>query len=612
MCGICGFVGYRKEQKDVLKEMMSKLIHRGPDSEGSYQDSDVSVGFRRLAIVDLEKGEQPIFNENKSMLLICNGEIYNYREIRITLEECGHIFSTDSDVEVILHGYEEYGKRILYLLKGMFAFVVWNSDKKELFAARDFFGIKPFYYSNIGSHFVFGSEIKAILAFPDYQKCLNQEALEQYLSFQYSVLPETFFKGIFQLMPGHMLTYKYGAIHIEQYFEAMLIPDKSIEKNLDNTEKKLREELQKSIKRHMNSDVEIGGFLSGGIDSNYLSVMAKCGKLFTVGYEENCKAYSEVEKAETLREQIGFEHYIRYISKDEFWNILQSVLYFMDEPCGDASAVALYFVAEAASRHVKVVLSGEGADELFGGYEIYREDDALKWVKWIPEKCRRRLAESINCLPDVKGRDYLIRAGIPLEERYIGNAHIFTTKERRMLLKKASNTVSTTELLKEKYQKTKGMTAVEKMQTIDIHYWLPGDILHKADRMSMAHSLELRVPYLDMGVFSIARKLSKKAKIRNGKTKYLFRKTIREVLPPKISDRRKKGFPVPIRVWIKEEPWNSSIRKVFKGKTAEKYFYTDHLLEILDAHTKGRRDNSRKIWTVYMFLLWCEVFDMDN
>lgn len=608
MCGICGFVGGNENQISILADMMEAIHHRGPDSNGAFQNNEVSLGFCRLSIIDLKTGNQPLFNEDRTMCLVFNGEIYNYRELREELKQKGHKFSTDSDSETLLHGYEEYGKKLLKKLRGMFAFVIWDSSRKRLFAARDFFGIKPFYYAEIGGHFVFASEIKSILFFPGYQKKVNEKALEQYLSFQYSVLNESFFEGIYRLNPGHFLVYENSCLKIQRYFVPELTPEDMDDEKM---EQKLECVLDDSFKRHQISDVEVGAFLSSGIDSNYLVANLKAVKTFTVGFGEE-ERYNEIESAGELGAVYSLENYSKVITKEEFWDAVPKVMFYMDEPSGDAAAVALYFVAQEASKQVKVILSGEGADEFLGGYNIYLEPEALRWMNWIPKKIRRKIAELVEYLPDIKGRDYLIRAGIPIEERFIGNAHIFSTQEVQQLLKHNTDLLTTEQLLKKQYKDAAGLEAMSRMQQIDINNWLPGDILQKADRMSMANSLELRVPYLDYDVFQLIRKFPEKAKIRNHQTKYIFRKVAGKKLPVQITNRKKLGFPVPIRMWIREEPWKSAIKKAFTSETAIRYFNMGMLLELLENHVKGKQDNSRKIWTVYMFLVWYQVYFGDE
>lgn len=608
MCGICGIIGETEGKEQVLSRMMKALKHRGPDGRDSYITRDAMLGFQRLGIIDLETGMQPIQNEDKSKTLVFNGEIYNYRILRDMLRQKGHRFETDSDSEVILHGYEEYGKVFLDKLRGMFSFAVWDDKEKTLFAARDYFGIKPFYYTVAGDTLVFASEIKSILEYPGYHREMNEEALEQYLSFQYSVLPETFFKGIYQLLPGHYLTYTLsGELRTTRYFEPFLKPGKGLgEESLLEDVKNV---IGQSVKRHLISDVEVGSFLSGGVDSSMVAAASGCGRTFTVGFENEGALYDETVYAGELAGMLGTDHHCRYITKEEFREAVPKVMYHLDEPLGDASAVALYFLAQEASKEVKVVLSGEGADEIFGGYNIYLEPKALKLLGWLPAGARRCLASLAEYLPrHMKGRNYLIRASQSLRERYIGNAYIFRTGERREILKRPGSAGKPADFLEGAYERAAPLEDSDQMQYIDLKYWLPGDILQKADKMSMAHSLELRVPFLDRDVFQIARAIPHEMKTRRCTTKYLLRRAADAYLPEKVARRKKLGFPIPIRNWMKEQDWYQEIAEVFTGKAAAEYFHTEKLVKLLKEHRDGKEDNSRKIWTVYAFLVWHKVY----
>lgn len=607
MCGICGFIGEQKEQERIIGPMLNAIRHRGPDGQASRIKGGAALGFCRLSIIDLEGGMQPMENEDGNMGLVFNGEIYNYKALRKRLEKAGHIFSSHSDSETVLHAFEEYGTGMLEHLRGMFAFAIWDEKKQRLFAARDFFGIKPFYYTVIHGCFVFASEIKSILEFPGCPREVNREALEQYLSFQYSILDETFFKGIYRLPAGSFLIYENGKIQVERYFDPMLTPKKmhGDQKIMDRLEKTLRE----SIEVHMVSDVEIGAFLSGGVDSSFVAERFSGNKAFTVGFMDKNSKYNEIQASEELAEKLGLEHHTKTIGREEFWDAVPKVMYYLDEPSGDASAIALYFVSQEAAKYVKVATSGEGADELFGGYNIYLEPDALKWMAWIPKGARKKLGILAERLPEkIKGRNYLIRAAKDVEERFIGNANIFSNEERKQILRVPANALPTDQLLKKYYDKASKLNDVDKMQYVDLTCWLEGDILLNADRMSMANSLELRVPYLDREVFKVARMMPSHAKTRNHQTKYLFRKVTEKYLPQESADRKKLGFPVPIRVWLKEEPCYLAVKEAFSSDTARKYFCCDQILKLLEEHKKGIRDNSRKIWTVYMFLVWHKVY----
>ena len=616
MCGICGFTGRRQDQKTVIEKMMKSIEHRGPDSEGSFFGGEITLGFRRLSIIDLEDGQQPMESADGNLHMVFNGEIYDYQELREELEAAGITFRTHSDTEVLVNTIQQYGEKALDKLRGMFGFAVWNEKEQTLMLARDFFGIKPVYYAQMGEHFVFASEIKSILAFPGYKREVNHLALEQYLSFQYSPLEETFFKGIYKLMPGHMLIYKDGKYKIKTYFQPRLTPGVSAGKrhekkqDMQSLQKQLANVLEDSVKHHMLSDVEVGAFLSGGVDSGYLAAVSGADQVFTVGFYEGSR-YNEISKAAEVAKKAGLKHHVKIISKQEFWDSLPDVMYHMDEPLGDASAIALYFLSEEAAKHVKVVLSGEGADELFGGYNIYREPESLKAVSWIPFGIRRAIGKMAVKLPDIKGRDFLIRAGMKVEERFIGNAYIYREKEKAQILKNGITGPSAQEFLHPFYEKIEGRCSLrdmEKMQSVDLNYWLPGDILQKADKMSMAHSLEVRVPFLDKDVFDLAAGIPKEAKIAEGTTKYIFRKAVSGHIPEETDSRKKLGFPIPIRVWLKQDDWYQMVMEMFTSCEAKQFFHTEKLAELLKEHKAGKKDNSRKIWTVLAFLIWYKQF----
>lgn len=607
MCGITGFVGKQENKEEILEKMMDVIKHRGPDSEGKYITEEVAFGFRRLSIIDLESGSQPMFNEDGEIALIFNGEIYNSPELRERFKKKGHVFSNRSDSETLIHGYEEYGEKLVHQLRGMFGFAIWDNRKKSLFMARDFFGIKPVYYAMINGNLVFGSEIKSILQFPGYKKEVNEEALEQYLSFQYSNLPETFFKGIYRLMPGHYLTYRGGELNVTQYFDPTLNPvSKDSQKELV---KKLSDVLEDSVEKHMLADVEVGAFLSSGVDSSYIAAKYSGKKTFTVGFFDKDNPYNETHYAEECANYLGLENYSHTITEEEYWNEMPKIMYHMDEPLADASAIALYFVAREAAKYVKVVTSGEGADEFFGGYTIYREPLALRWVDWLPLGFRKSVARLAEKLPEhMKGRSFLIRASKTVQERFIGNANIFTEEERKQILNRKTKAVSPQKLLEPMYKKMKSFDDPTKMQYIDLTNWLPGDILLKADKMSMAHSLELRVPFLDKEVFNVARTMRTNKKLKKRTTKFTFRRVAEPFLPEFTTNKKKLGFPVPIRVWLKEEKGYGKVKEAFLGEAAKKYFDVKAIVQLLDDHRMGIRDNSRKIWTVYTFLVWYEVF----
>ena len=611
MCGIAGFMGQVENRADVIRNMTEVITHRGPDSDGFFTDENISMGFRRLSIIDLGAGHQPIYNEDKSLVLTFNGEIYNYKDLRKELIAKGHKFYTDTDSEVLVHGFEEWKEDMLPKLRGMFGFAIYNTKDNSLFIARDFFGIKPMHYTQIGNDFVYASEIKSILEYPKFEKKFNRKALDSYLSFQYAVPPETFFEGVYCLMPGHYLWYKDGEVETTRYFEARFNPDEEMteEEAVDRIEKVF----ENSVNAHKIADVEVGCFLSSGVDSSYVSTYFADQKTFTVGFDFGEK-YNEISWAKNLSEKIGVEHHTHLISSEEFWDAVPTVQYHMDQPLADPSCIALYFVSRLASHYVKVVLSGEGADELFGGYTCYNDPRVFKIYQTIVPHCIRKAIRAIcRKLPDIKGRDYLIRACDKLEERYIGNAFMYDYKQKQELLKDPSIATRPQDLTRKYYYRCRKYDDVTKMQYLDINMWMVGDILLKADRMSMANSLELRVPFLDKEVFKVASSLPTKLRCNKHNTKYAMRKAAVRHMPEATAEKEKLGFPVPTRVWLRDEKYYNVVKTKFKGKTAEKFFNTDVLVSWLDSHFSGKEDNSRRVWTIYVFLVWYDIyFDEDS
>lgn len=611
MCGIAGFMGQVENRADVIRNMTEVITHRGPDSDGFFTDDNISMGFRRLSIIDLGAGHQPIYNEDKSLVLTFNGEIYNYKDLRKELISKGHKFYTDTDSEVLVHGFEEWKEDMLPKLRGMFGFAIYNTKDNSLFIARDFFGIKPMHYTQIGNDFVYASEIKSILEYPKFEKKFNRKALDSYLSFQYAVPPETFFEGVYCLMPGHYLWYKDGEVETTRYFEARFNPNEEMteEEAVDRIEKVF----ENSVNAHKIADVEVGCFLSSGVDSSYVSTYFADQKTFTVGFDFGEK-YNEISWAKNLSEKIGVEHHTHLISSEEFWDAVPTVQYHMDQPLADPSCIALYFVSRLASHYVKVVLSGEGADELFGGYTCYNDPRVFKIYQTIVPHCIRKAIRAIcRKLPDIKGRDYLIRACDKLEERYIGNAFMYDYKQKQELLKDPSIATRPQDLTRKYYYRCRKYDDVTKMQYLDINMWMVGDILLKADRMSMANSLELRVPFLDKEVFKVASSLPTKLRCNKHNTKYAMRKAAVRHMPEATAEKEKLGFPVPTRVWLRDEKYYNVVKTKFKGKTAEKFFNTDVLVSWLDSHFSGKEDNSRRVWTIYVFLVWYDIyFDEDS
>lgn len=610
MCGISGFTGNVSGKKEeMLLKMMDKIAHRGPDQAGTFIDEDAALGFRRLSIIDLDHGSQPMFNEDKNIAIVFNGEIYNHKELREELIEKGHIFANNADTEVLVHGYEEYGTELLYKLRGMFAFMIYDMKKKLFFGARDFFGIKPFYYTKTDSgNLVFCSEIKGILEFPGIARQVNEAALEQYMSFQYSVLPETFFKGIYKLPAGHYMIYKDGQLNVHRYFDPAMEPMKESEISLENTVKDIEEIVHETVDAHMIADVEVGSLLSSGVDSSYVVSEFPGRKTFTVGFLDKNSKYNEIRYAEGLVKELDKENYSKNIGSDEYFDSIPKVMYYMDEPLADPSCIALYFVDKLAAEQLKVVLSGEGADEFFGGYNIYHEPISLKVFKYIPKFIKKPIGALMKKLPDFKGRDFLIRGSKIVEERFIGNANMFSVEEREKLLKTKLTHVKPSQIVASCYADCKGLNDIAKMQYIDINFWLQGDILLKADKMSMAHSLESRVPFLDINVFNYTKKMPIDYRCNKKATKYAFRIAAKRHIPEATANKKKLGFPVPIRVWLREDKYFNKVKETFESSAAKTFFDTERIVGLLNDHKEGKVDNSRKIWTIYVFLVWYKVY----
>lgn len=609
MCGFVGFTNTKDNSNRIIEDMMDKIRHRGPDSGGKYTDEDIALGFRRLSIIDIsESGDQPIYNEDKSKVLLFNGEIYNYQTIREELLAKGHTFTTNTDSEVLLHGYEEYGEKLLDKLRGMFAFVIWDKNTKELFGARDFFGIKPMYYAVMDDTFIFGSEIKSFLAHPSFKKELNETALENYLTFQYSPTNETFFKNVYKLPPAHFFKYYNGKLEIKRYWDVNFSADEKPE--MDEWVERISDTFKNSVEAHKIADVEVGSFLSSGVDSSYAASVANVDKTFTVGFGEDEK-YNEIGWAKEFSQYIGKENISKVITPEEYWDNIRKIQYHMDEPLADPSCIALYFVCKKASEYVKVVLSGEGADEIFGGYNIYKEPLGSHAYKSLPKFVRKGIGSVASHLPQKRGINFLVRNGKDLEERFIGNAYMFTPKERKQLLKIKTNAPDPTAITAPFYEKVKDKDQITKMQYLDLHLWMAGDILLKADKMSMANSLELRVPFLDKEVMALAEQIPWKYRVSTENTKLAMRKAALKAAPPKTANKKKLGFPVPIRVWLNEDKYYSIVKTSFTSPAAEKFFNTERLVKLLDEHRSGEYDNSRKIWTVFIFLQWYAVYFED-
>ena len=603
MCGFAGFTGYLADGDAVLERMMNKIIHRGPDSAGKYIDDKAYMGFRRLSIIDLDNGSQPMFNENKKIVITFNGEIYNYQDLRKDLIEKGHVFANNSDTEVLIHSYEEYGKDMLNKLRGMFAFVIWDSEKETLFGARDFFGIKPFYYTVADGNMIYGSEIKSILEHPAYKKEVNPVALENYLTFQYSVLDETFFKGIFKLMPGHCFTFHKGELNIERYWEPTFDADES--KSLDEFVDEIDDVMHDSVEHHKISDVEVGSFLSSGVDSSYVAATFNGDKTFTVGFDY--EKYNEIDYAKALSDKIKIDNYSKLVSSEEYWAAIPKIQYHMDEPLADPSAIALYFVAQIASEDVKVVTSGEGADELFGGYLNYREEVDNQWYMKIPYPIRRLASNIAGLFPEVRGLNFVYRRGRKLEEYSIGLGRVFRDKEAKGIVN-FKNQVDTKDIVAPFYEDYKDNSNLVKRQAIDYYFWLVRDFLHAVDRTTMMFGLEARTPFLDKSVYEVARKLPQWAKVNEETTKPALRMAAKRVIPNESYKKKKLGFPVPLREWIRDDDLYEEIKSKFNLPIAKELFNYKKIMKLLEDHKNGKKDCYKKVWTIYTFIVWYQQY----
>ena len=602
MCGIAGFIaGHGAANAAALAPMLARIAHRGPDGQGTFVEGPAALGHCRLAIIDLEGGAQPLYSEDKNLVVVFNGEIYNYRALTAELTALGHTFATRTDTEVLLHGWEQWGRELLPRLRGMFAFALWDRRAGVLFCARDMFGIKPLYYCRCADGtLLFASEIKAFLDHPSFAKRLNTAQLPLYLSCQYSPGRDTFFAGVQKLLPGHFLEFSDGIVRTTRWVQPAFLPG-----DAPVSPAEIEEVLRGSAAAHKVADVEVAGFLSGGVDSAYLTALARPARTYTISYAE--PKYDESFPARALSRSLGVRNRVRRISPGEFWDAVPAVQYHMDEPLADAAAVALYFLNREAAKDVKVVLSGEGADELFGGYNIYRDPFTARWYDRLPPWLRAGLGAAASLLPPARGVNFLVRRGMSLEERYFGPTALFNEREKRRLLADYAGDGDPMFLTEAIWDATEGLDPVTRMQQVDLNLWLAGDILLKADKMSMAHSLELRVPFLDREVWALAAALPAAAKADARTTKIALRQAAARTLPAASAARKKLGFPVPVRDWLRQEPYTSRVRAVFSRPAAAEFFDPRALHSMLNQHLHGG-DCWRQIWCVYSFLIWYEQF----
>ena len=615
---MCGFAGYIHnygtfDKEEVIHKMADRIKHRGPDDAHYYIDDGIALGFRRLSIIDLEGGRQPILNEDGSLVLLFNGEIYNYQELREELIKAGHVFTTKTDSETILHGYEEYGKKILDRLRGMFAFIIWNKNTKELFGARDIFGIKPFYYYKKGKEFMFGSEIKSFLSHPNFEKELDEDMIPLYLSYEYSPDERTIFKNVFKLPGAHCFTYKNGELKVERYYkiEYKIEDDKSLE----YWEDAITKEFTESVSMHQIADVEVGCFLSSGVDSSYvvkeISKGTKKVKTFSVGYEE--EKYSELPYAQDFSNVIGVPNIANKVSADEFFDAVPEIQYYMDEPLPNPSEIPLFFLAKNARRYVKVVLSGEGADELFGGYPMYLAGGHFDhYSHKVPRPVRKVLGTVAKHCPNFKGKNFLVRGAMEPYQRFMRANYVFQSAERQKFLKRPIASKVPEEYSKRYFDEVSNLDEPTQLQYVDMHTWMIYDILLKADRMSMANSLELRVPFLDKKMLELSTRIPSRYRAANETTKIALRGAAIKQLPERTANKKKLGFPVPLNDWLREDKYYNKVKAAFQSDIAEKFFVTSELMKLLDDHKSGKALNMQKIWSFYTFILWYEQFFVLN
>ncbi len=615
MCGFVGFIDENDQTYDhraAIIAMADAIAHRGPDSEGYFEDGRAALGFRRLAIIDLAGANQPLYNENRSLVLVFNGEIYNYRELRRQLIAAGHAFSTQGDAEVVLHGFEQWGEGVLDRLRGMFAFALYDTATGELFCARDAFGIKPLYYAVEGGRILFGSEIKGLLAHPNARRSLNERRLAHWLCMEYLPDEETLFEGVRKLSAGHWLRWRDGHATCGRWFAPRFVPDAG--RSLEETAEAIEVALRESVAAHAIADVDVGCFLSAGVDSSLVAREAARimeARTFTIGWGEG--RFSELEAAATFARATGLPNEGRILDAEQFFASVPAVQYAMDEPLPNPSAVPLYHLCVMAAESVKVVLSGEGADELFGGYPYYQECLAFAPYMTVPAPARRALAAAARHLPEgTHGRRFLMRGAHPLPERYIRLEYNFPWAEALDLLApelgaRCAAAPTPWELAAPLFAEIEA-DEITAMQTADILTWMQQDILLKADKMSMASSLELRVPFLDREVFALASTLPASQRVGRRETKIALRAAAARTLPQATASMPKQGFVTPLAQWLQEEPWHSQVREVLNSERARRFFRTDRLNALLDEHQRGPRSLMKKIWSAYCFLIWHEQY----
>ena len=622
MCGLLGMLaatGNVDKYVDALERSLPCMRHRGPDAAGTWHDGDAAFGFNRLSIIDLEHSHQPLRwgpeDQPDRYAMTFNGEIYNYVELREELKGLGYTFHTEGDGEPIVVGYHHWGKDVVNHLRGMFGIVIWDTHTKTMFAARDQFGIKPLYYATTEAGTVFASEMKCILEMADeigLELNLDRRAIEHYVDLQYVPEPESLHANIRRVESGCTVTLRPGEdVVAERYFKPRFPVQQVKQGEEQQLFNRIAEALEDSVAKHMRADVTVGSFLSGGIDSTAIATLAKRHNpdllTFTTGFER--EGYSEVDVAAESAEAIGVEHIVKIVSPEEYAESIPKIMWYLDNPVADPSLVPLYFVAQEARKHVKVVLSGEGADELFGGYTIYKEPLSLAPFEKVPSTLRRGLGKLSQALPEgMKGKSLLNRGSMTMEERYYGNARSFNFEQMQRVIPWAKREWDHREVTAPIYAQSEDFDPVARMQHLDLFTWMRGDILVKADKINMANSLELRVPFLDKEVFKVAESIPYDLKISHGTTKYALRKAMEQIVPAHVLHRKKLGFPVPMRHWLAGDELYGWAQDTINESQTEDIFNKKEVLEMLKEHRDGVSDHSRRLWTVLSFMIWHGIF----
>ena len=626
MCGICGIVNFDGSDpvdRIVIERMTESLAHRGPDDAGYFVEGRVGLGHRRLSIIDLSGGRQPIFNEDRSAAIVFNGEIYNYRDLAEALKTAGHTFRTRSDTETILHAYEEYGDDCVQQLRGMFGFAIWDGAKQRLLLARDRLGVKPVYYYRDRHFLAFASEIKSLLEIRSIPREVDPDAFDMYLSLRYVPGPRTMFKNIFRLQPGHVLVADDSGIRITKYWD-IDYPDPEPH-SPEFLLERFRELLDESVRMRLLSEVPLGVFLSGGLDSSaILATMSKYAgdsrvKTFSVGYQASRAeetASNEFEYARLAADAFASEHHEYRLDATHFAEFVPDLVSYLDEPLADPSCIPLYFISKLAREHITVVLSGEGADEILAGYGIYSKMLALDRIYAGAGPLSRLAPWIANLAPSEKLRHYVRMCGQALETRYRGVSRGFT-EEGKLRLVGADRMKQSERQLRDVFggyfKAVENASPLDRMLYVDAKVWLPDDLLIKADKMTMANGLELRVPFLDHKMVEFAATLPNASKIHGKGGKTLLRSAMRGVLPDAIIDRPKKGFPIPIGSWLR-----TSLRQftrdhlLARDSACSRYVDRDETARLVEEHEQGRADRSQEIWTLLVFEFWHRHFIEDH